>query len=171
MSRLPHAAARPRPRDAMTAVTQLDRTHHFILETFVKRGDAPHYTEIAREFGVSPDEGRGLLHELMNTGLPMWLYPGTDLIASLAPFNDLPTQYRISVDGQQKWFGQCGLESLALCWLFRGRSVQIDSPCLDCGEQLQVVVRDGVIESRDPEGIVLYVDVPISRWPKDWPFT
>ena len=26
--------------------TQLDLTHHFILQTFVERGHAPHYSEI-----------------------------------------------------------------------------------------------------------------------------
>lgn len=86
---------------------QLDRTFHFIMETFVKRGDAPHYTEIASHFGVTPEEGKRLLHDLINTHImPMWLYPGTDLIVSFAPFNNLPTQYRITIEGQQKWFGQ-----------------------------------------------------------------
>ncbi len=155
----------------MAAATQLDRTHHFILETFVERGYAPHYTEIARRFGVPPEEGKKLLHDLMNTGLPLWVYPGTDLIASFAPFNNLPTQYRVTVDARQAWFGQCGFESLALCWMFPGKSVQIDSPCLDCGEPLRIVVRDGIIESRDPDGIVCYVDIPVSQWSKDWPFT
>lgn len=36
----------------MTDIGQLDQTFHFIMETFVKRGDAPHYTEIAGKFGV-----------------------------------------------------------------------------------------------------------------------
>jgi hypothetical protein len=155
----------------MTAATPVDRTHHFILETFVQRGYAPHYTEIAARFGVPPEEGKKLLHEVMSTGLPLWLYPGTDLIASFAPFNNLPTQYRISVDGRQGWFGQCGFESLALCWVFPGKAVQIDAPCLDCGEALQIVVRDGTIERSDPAGIVSYVDLPIREWSKDWPFT
>jgi hypothetical protein len=58
-------------------------------------------------FGGQPDEGQRLLHDLINTGImPMWLHPGTDIIASFAPFNNLPTQYRITVEGQQKWFGQ-----------------------------------------------------------------
>jgi hypothetical protein len=42
----------------------------------------------------------------MGLNMAMWLAPGTDLIASFAPFNNQPTQYRITVDGQQKWFGQ-----------------------------------------------------------------
>lgn len=85
---------------------QLDRTYHFILSTFVERGNAPHFTELAAEFGVTPDEGRALLHDLMAIKSPMWLYPGTDLVASFAPFNNLPTQYLVSIEGHQRWFAQ-----------------------------------------------------------------
>ncbi len=90
----------------MADTQRLDRTYHFILETFVTRGYAPHYTEIAKAFSVQPEEGKKFLHELMDTKLPIWLYPNTDLIASFAPFNNMPTQYRITVDGQQKWCAQ-----------------------------------------------------------------
>jgi hypothetical protein len=92
----------------MADTQQLDRTYHFIMESFVERGQAPHFSEIARAFSVPPEEGKRLLHGLMNAELPLpiWLSPGTDLIASFSPFSNLPTQYRISVDGQQKWFAQ-----------------------------------------------------------------
>ncbi len=90
----------------MSNLDQLDRTHHFIMKTIVKQGFAPHYTEIANEFGVSPDEGKKRLHDLMNFGLAgTWLHPDTDHIVAFAPFSTLPTQYRITVDGQQKWYG------------------------------------------------------------------
>ena len=84
----------------------LSKTFHFILSRMVETGQAPHYTEIAAELGVSPEEGRKTLHELFGRRIPAWLYPGTDLIASFAPFNNLPTQYRLTIEGQQKWFGQ-----------------------------------------------------------------
>lgn len=90
----------------MADVQELDRIYHFILETFVQRGQAPHFTEIAWALAVSPEEGRWLLHELMATGLPNFLFPGTDLIAGFAPFSNLPTHYRITIDGQQKWFAE-----------------------------------------------------------------
>src|SRR6266511_2939472 len=80
----------------MTTGMQLDRTLHAVLETFVERGYPPHYTELAARFGVGPEEGKKLVHDLAATGLPVWLYPGTDLIASCAPFNAQPTQYRLS---------------------------------------------------------------------------
>lgn len=91
----------------MRGTEQLDRTYHYIMETFVQRGYSPHYAEIAKKFGVGPDEGKRFLHDLINTRvMPMWLYPDTDLIVSFAPFNNLPNQYRITVEGQQKWFAQ-----------------------------------------------------------------
>ena len=90
----------------MDEPTALDRTFHIIMERMVETGQAPHYTEIATEMGVSLEEGRKALHDLFSAGVPGWLFPNTDLIASFAPFNNLPTQYRITIDGQQKWFGQ-----------------------------------------------------------------
>lgn len=155
----------------MTAPTTLDRTYHFVLATFVARGRAPDHAEIARHLGVAPEEGRKVLRELMGLGLAAWFRPGTDLIASFAPFNDVPTPYRLTVDGRADWFGQCGFEALAAAWLFPGRTVQIDAPCPHCGEPLHVEVRDGVIERAEPDGIVCYVDLPFREWPKSWAYT
>ncbi len=83
-----------------------DKTYHLILEQMLETGLAPHYTEVADKLGVSPEEGRQAVHELFKTGVPGWLYPNTDFIASFAPFNNQPTQFKISIDGEQKWFGQ-----------------------------------------------------------------
>ena len=91
----------------MTETSRLEKTFHIIMKRLVKTGQAPHYTEIAAALGVSTEEGRKVLHELF--ALPMfpgWLYPNTDYITSFPPFNNLPTQYRITVDGRQKWFAQ-----------------------------------------------------------------
>ncbi|MEJ2718805.1 MAG: hypothetical protein P8182_17030 [Deltaproteobacteria bacterium] len=90
----------------MSDPTMLDRTFGIIMKRMVKTGQAPHYTEIASELRLSPEDGRKAMHELFAAGVPGWLFPDTNLIASFAPFNNLPTQYRISIDGQQKWFGQ-----------------------------------------------------------------
>jgi hypothetical protein len=90
----------------MNEPSKLEKTFHIIMSRMREAGQAPHYTEIAAELGVPVEEGRKALHELFSAGIPGWLFPNTDLIASFAPFNNLPTQYRITIDGQQKWFGQ-----------------------------------------------------------------
>ncbi|MBW1710914.1 MAG: hypothetical protein JRJ73_13700 [Deltaproteobacteria bacterium] len=90
----------------MSDQSVLDKTFHIIMKQMVETGQAPHYTDLAKELGVSMEEGRQALHDLFSAGIPGWLYPNTDFIVSFAPFNHLPTQFRITIDGEQKWFGQ-----------------------------------------------------------------
>jgi hypothetical protein len=90
----------------MSNTDVLDKTFHFILKQMVETGQAPHYTEIAAELGVSPEEGRQTMHALFKAGVYGWLFPNTDFISSFAPFNNQPTQFRVTVDGEQKWFAQ-----------------------------------------------------------------
>ena len=91
----------------MASPTLLDKTYSIIRNRLVETGQAPHYTEIAAELGVSMEEGRRALHELMSAGVVgIWLFPDTDYISSFAPFSNLPTQYRITIHGEQKWFAQ-----------------------------------------------------------------
>lgn len=90
----------------MTDVSQLDHVFQIIIKRMKETGQAAHYTEIAAEMNVSLEAGRNAMHDLFKAGIPGWLFPNTDLIASFAPFNNLPTQYRITIDGEQKWFGQ-----------------------------------------------------------------
>ena len=85
----------------------LDQAYLLMLQRFIDTGRAPHYIEMAAELGMLPEAGRQLVHDLMESGIPgAWVHPGTDHIASLAPFSNVPTQYRITVDGTHKWFGQ-----------------------------------------------------------------
>jgi len=84
----------------------LDAAFHAIMRSLIETGRAPHYAELANHLGVAVEEGRQLVHELEATGYSFFLHPETDQIVSVAPFNNLPTQYRILVEGEQKWFAQ-----------------------------------------------------------------
>ena len=91
----------------MSSPNLLDKVYHTILTRMVHSGQAPHYTEVAGELKVPVEEARKALHDLASAGIPgIWLFPDTDYISSFAPFSNLPTQYRITVDGEHKWFGQ-----------------------------------------------------------------
>jgi len=91
----------------MSSPNLLDKTYTIIIKRMIRTGQAPHYTEIAAELGVPVEDGRKALQDLVSVGIPgIWLAPDTDYIGSFAPFSNLPTQYRITVDGEQKWFGQ-----------------------------------------------------------------
>ena len=91
----------------MSAPSRMDETFHIIMKRLVETGRAPHYTEVAAALGVSTEEGRKTVHKLFSLPMfPGWLYPNTDYITSFPPFNNLPTQYRVTISGHQKWFAQ-----------------------------------------------------------------
>jgi hypothetical protein len=132
----------------------MDRMFTRIMRALVERGSAPHYAELARALGLAPAEGRALLHDVMQAYPIGWLHPETDYIASFPPLNNLPTQYRLSVGGEQRWFAQCGFEATSATWLFPGATVRVQAPCLDCGEPVVVEMRDGRLLTVDPPGVV-----------------
>ena len=72
----------------------------------VQTEHSPHYSELARDLGVSHEESQAVLCDLMATGYPGWLDANTNWIITLCPFSNVPNQYRITVEGEQKWFGQ-----------------------------------------------------------------
>jgi hypothetical protein len=91
----------------MSSPSLLDKAYNAIVTRMVQSGQAPHFTELAEELKVPVETARKALHDLMAAGIPgIWLFPETDYISSFAPFSNLPTQYRITVEGEQKWFGQ-----------------------------------------------------------------
>jgi len=90
----------------MGKIPNTDETHLFILKNVMKNGYAPFYTEVANHFGCSVEEGRKAVRDVFEANVPGWQYPGTDYIVSYPPFNNLPTEYRITIDGQSKWTAQ-----------------------------------------------------------------
>ncbi len=76
------------------------------LEYLVGNGRAPHYTELAEILQVSVEEARLAQVAAAERAVGCWMAEGTDYVGSWAPFANTPTQYLISVDGIQKWYGQ-----------------------------------------------------------------
>ena len=144
----------------MTDPRTLDRAFQFIMRRFADTGRGPHYTELARAFSTSVEEGRRFLHDVVAAFSPSWLHPETDYLVSFPPFHNLPTQYRVTVEGEQKWFAQCGFEATAMTWLFPGKTVRVDAPCLDCGEPLGFAMRDGAFLRVEPARMLGHLNQP-----------
>ncbi len=147
----------------------LDRGYAEIMQRCITGGEAPHFTELASLLGIPLADARSLIHDLVAV-TPGWVHPGTDLLASFPPFNLQPTQYRVSVDGDRRWFAQCGFEALAIRWLFPGRQVRIQAPCLCCGESMVLEMDDEAIGSIEPNGMVGYTSSEVGGDPSTRPF-
>ena len=132
----------------------MDRAFHRLMRSIVESGSALHYAELAQALGVSVEDGRQLLHAVMQAYPIGWLHPETDYIASFPPLNNLPTQYRVTVRGEQKWFAQCGFEATSVTWLFPGTPVRVEAPCLDCREPMVLEMQDGRFLRVDPPELV-----------------
>lgn len=154
----------------MADLPTLDKAFTYIMGRLVATGQTPHYSDLAAALGGSVEEGRQILRELMASSFPGWLHPRTDYIASFPPLNALPTQYRISVGGKQKWHAQCGFEATAATWLFPGQTVRIDAPCLDCNRPIRVEMRDGQLLAVDPPTVVGHLGLPWRGTAEDRPY-
>ncbi len=90
---------------SISSADLLDRAFHTVLTRMVDTGRAPNHMELGEALGLDPNDARTVLHNLMASGYPGWL-DQNDNIVTLCPLSNQPNQYRISVDGEQKWFGQ-----------------------------------------------------------------
>src|SRR5207237_8710504 len=131
----------------------MDQAFQRLMRSLVESGRALHYAELSTEMGCSVEEGRQLLLAVMQAYPIGWLHPDTDYIASFPPLNSLPTQYRVTVRGEQRWFAQCGFEATSVTWLCPGRSLRVEAPCLDCGGRMVAEVLAGRLAAVDPPGI------------------
>lgn len=76
------------------------------LKHFIQTGRAPHFTELAATMGVSPDEAKDFQRQAAEAAIGSWISHDTDYVGSFAPFSNTPTHYLVTVDGEQKWYGQ-----------------------------------------------------------------
>ena len=142
----------------------VQRTYTAILQHMVDYGWAPHYTQLAEEFFISTEEARLAVNEAAEFAVGCWTSPGTDQVGSWAPFNNTPTQYLVSVEGERKWFGQCGLEVNALRWLFPGKEVKVETRDLASAEIITVRYKDDEILEITPDTTVGHINNPMWKW-------
>lgn len=92
----------------MAQMELIQRAYQDILEHFIAHGHAPHYTDIAQHLDIGVEEARILVRETAEAApvASCWLSHDTDYIESWAPFSNLPNHIKITIDDQQKWFGQ-----------------------------------------------------------------
>lgn len=90
----------------MEQATLVQQAYTRVLEHFIRTGRAPHYTELAATLDVQPEEARQIQHKAAESALACWFIKDTDYVESWAPFSNVPTHYLITIQGDQKWYGQ-----------------------------------------------------------------
>ena len=86
--------------------TLVQTTYTTVMQHFIDHGRAPHYTKLATMLGTELPLTKTLLHKAAALGVGCWMVRDTDLVESWAPFHNVPTHYEITIEGEQKWYGQ-----------------------------------------------------------------
>ena len=84
----------------------VQRAYTAVLDHFIKTGRAPHYTELAATLGLGPEEARQVQRKAADSAIACWFVTDTDYVESWAPFSNVPTHYLVTIEGDQKWYGQ-----------------------------------------------------------------
>jgi DNA-directed RNA polymerase specialized sigma subunit len=90
----------------MEETTLMQRAYTAVVEHFMKTGRAPHYTELATTLGVPAEEAKQAQHKAAEASIACWFVKDADYVESWAPFSNVPTHHFVTINGEQKWYGQ-----------------------------------------------------------------
>ena len=130
---------------------------------FVELGRAPSAAEVAHigMSAASVREGWQRLHDAH----ALVLDDAGD-IRMANPFAAQPTPFRVAAAGRS-WFANCAWDASGIGAALKSDST-IHSECADCGQPLDIVVRDG---RPDDANLVFHVLVPAASWWDDIGYT
>jgi hypothetical protein len=142
------------------------RIRNHAYAAFVVSGSAPEPADAASELGLAEDEVAAAYRRLHDAHA-LVLEPDSSRIRMLNPFSAVEAPHRVEAGGRE-WFANCAWDALGIpAALHTDGSVR--SECPDCGEPLELEVRDGELV-RGSELLVHFV-VPARRWWDDISFT
>lgn len=132
-----------------------------IYARFVETGRAPR----ADELGLPVDEADEALRRLHDAHA-LVLERGSTEIRMLNPFSAVPSAYRVTASGRT-WFANCAWDAFGVCAALHVDG-HISAACADCGEAIEIDVRD---QRPEPDEHLFHVLVPAAHWWDDIVFT
>jgi len=137
---------------------------------FVEKGTAPTSRQLADTLFSTPAGIKESFQRLADAHIFV-LKPESGEIWMAMPFSAIKTQHRVSVGGR-KYFANCAWDSLGIPSLRcphapRGSDALIHSRCEDCGEPIELEVKNGQVQG---SGEVIHFAVPASKWWNDISF-
>ena len=142
------------------------RIRNEVYSSFVATRRAPEPAAVADALGLAEDEVADAYRRLHDAHA-LVLRPGTTEILMLNPFSAVDTPHRVEADGRS-WYANCAWDALGIPAALH-TDAAVGSECPDCGESLELEVRDGALVC-GAELLVHFV-VPARRWWDDIGFT
>ena len=137
-----------------------------LYSSFVRDGNARTPLETANELGIATQEARDAYRRL-HEAHALVLEPDGETVRMLNPFSAVETPHRVRAGGRS-WWANCAWDALGIPAALHADG-SVESLCPDCGEPLELEVRDGELV-RGADLLVHFV-VPARRWWDDIVFT
>jgi hypothetical protein len=143
------------------------RIRNAVYSSFVRTGGAPSAAVLSAELDLTAEEVEAAFRRLHDAHA-LVLEPGTTEIRMLNPFSCVETPHRVETGGLM-WHANCAWDALGIPYALHEETARIESRCADCGELLELELRDGALV-RGGDLLVHFV-VPARRWWDDIVFT
>ena len=140
------------------------RIRNLTYALFAEAGRAPLRATVAEAAGTDDAEIAAAWRRLHDAHALVLDGGGELLMAN--PFSAVPTPHRVHADGRD-YFANCAWDAFGICAALHTDG-RVDSVCPDCGEEIQVDVRDREID--DPT-LLFHCLVPAAQWWEDIVFT
>ncbi|HWL33885.1 MAG TPA: organomercurial lyase [Gaiellaceae bacterium] len=142
------------------------RIRNHLYGSFVADGRTRTAAETAAALGLGEEEVADAYRRL-HDGHALVLHPGTTEIRMLNPFSAVETPHRVEADGRS-WFANCAWDALGIPAALHTDG-SVSSACPDCGEPLELELRDGeLVHGAD---LLVHFVVPARQWWDDIAFT
>jgi Alkylmercury lyase len=134
------------------------RVRLHIYDRFVEDGRPPSVEETAEALGLRCEETEAAFRALEQAHVIV-LAPGTTDVWMANPLSAVPTAFPVETE-RGAYFGNCIWDALGVVAMLGG-SGRVSTRCPDCGEQLELSVRDRRLE---PVDAVVHYAVSAARW-------
>ena len=155
-----------------------------VYESVLPTGFAPKVADIAKELNISEEMVRESLHDLeggiiiamqneqhanikefMGQKLPDdCVLPEVGEIFYARPFANFKNHHLVYVDGEQKWWAECPIESVTISYFFPGKEVSVRSISHYTNEPIEIIGKDGQLLDYTPKSLRLYWGSPMGNW-------
>lgn len=126
----------------------------YILREFAKNGEAPTAGKITEGLGLpSMDIVIRTIEKLETADI---LSKSGENIISAYPFSALETRHKVIFGDGHCVYALCATDALGIHFMLN-EDIAIVSKCPECGNEIRIVVREGHIDSQNPEDIVEFV--------------
>jgi hypothetical protein len=135
------------------------RVRLHLYEGFVADGRPPTAAETAEALGLPTEEAEAA-YERLERAHVIVLAPGSTDVWMANPLSAVPTPFRVITDDGRSWWGNCVWDAFGVLAMVGADGV-VHTSCPDCGERLELRVREGELE---PVEAVVHFAVPAARW-------